>query len=381
MDDTFLRLSRRIALAVLCMLPAPLLAEAPLVPVSDYAGQVVRQDIVPGAYEIAHAPELGLIFVASSPALDDGAMGAVYALDDKDLRLVRRIELPDRAFALAMDHGTGRLFVGHTLSGTISILDAKSGLTLDHVQLGKTDAEGKTEHIRMIEVDETSGRVFVSSPSRSGTVWIVDTHNGNAVRRVEDVGLWAAGLAHDAERSRLYVSGGGIEEIAVLDGTTGDRVAAISTGDTTNPGAEASQHFLLNLALDPEGRLFATDASTGKLYVFDTETGGPIASVPVGKGILDTLFNPRRNEVYVTWRGAGHEDHQGTGGLAVIDGTTLELRHRIDLPIHPNSLAISPEGGLLFLTVKRPLDKQHPDYREGATDTVIRVDLEKLSGE
>ncbi|WP_104494419.1 hypothetical protein [Paracoccus denitrificans] len=73
MNDQFLRLSRRIALAVLCMLPAPLLAEAPLVPVSDHAGQVVRQDLVPGAYEIVHAPELGLVFVASSPALDDGS--------------------------------------------------------------------------------------------------------------------------------------------------------------------------------------------------------------------------------------------------------------------------------------------------------------------
>ncbi|MDK8871303.1 hypothetical protein [Paracoccus sp. SSJ] len=103
MNDQFLRLSRRIALAVLCMLPAPLLAEAPLVPVSDHAGQVVRQDLVPGAYEIVHASELGLVFVASSPALDDGSMGAVYALDHEDLRLVRRIELPDRAFALAMD--------------------------------------------------------------------------------------------------------------------------------------------------------------------------------------------------------------------------------------------------------------------------------------
>ncbi|WP_158659375.1 YncE family protein [Paracoccus denitrificans] len=272
-----------------------------------------------------------------------------------------------------MDHGNGRLYVGHTLSGAVSILDARSGLVLDHVQLGKTDAEGKTEHIRMIEVDEATGRVFVSSPSRSGTVWIVDTRNGNAVQRIDDIGLWAAGLAHDTERSRLYVSGGGIEEIAVLDSATGERVSAISTGDTTEPGAEASRHFLLNLALDPGGRLFATDASTGRLYVFDIETGGTIASVPVGKGILDTVFNPQRNEIYVTWRGAGHEDHEGTGGLAVIDGTTLELRSRIDLPVHPNSLAVSPDGNLLFLTVKRPLDKQHPDYRKGASDTVMRV--------
>lgn len=32
----------------------------------------------------------------------------------------------------------------------------------------------------------------------------------------------------------------------------------------------------------------------------------------------------------------------------------------------------------MFLAVKAPHDKNHPDYREGALDSVIRDDLEKL---
>ncbi|MNP55221.1 hypothetical protein D3C76_1498430 [compost metagenome] len=51
------------------------------------------------------------------------------------------------------------------------------------------------------------------------------------------------------------------------------------------------------------------------------------------------------------------------------------MRTRIDLPVHPNSLEISPDGGALFLTVKQPVDKKHASYREGAVDTVIRFDL------
>lgn len=90
---------------------------------------------------------------------------------------------------------------------------------------------------------------------------------GNAVQRIDDVGLWAAGLAHDTERSRLYVSGGGIEEIAVLDSATGERVSAISTGDTTEPGAEASRHFLLNLALDP-GDVFSPRMPAPASFMF-----------------------------------------------------------------------------------------------------------------
>jgi len=372
MKNTLLRAS---AFALICLAPLPALAEMPLVPASAFAPQIIRQDLIPGVYEIAHAPELGLVFVASSPSLSDGALGAVYALDDRDLHMVRRIELPDRAFALAMDHASGRLYVGHTLSGAVSVLDARSGMLLDRIQLGKTEGEGKFEHVRMVEVDEASGKVYVSSPSRSGTVWIIDSRDANAVQRLDNVGLWTAGLAHDAKAGRVYVSGGGVDEISVLDGTSGARGAAISTGDTTEAGADASKHFFLNLSLDPAGRLFATDASTGSLYAFDTATGETIANVEVSKGILDTLFNPRRNEVYVTWRGAGHGEQEGTGGLTVLDASTLEVRVRIDLPVHPNSLEISPEGDVLFLTVKQPVDKKHASYREGAVDTVIRFDL------
>ncbi|MET0185157.1 MAG: YncE family protein, partial [Achromobacter sp.] len=137
-----------------------------------------------------------------------------------------------------------------------------------------------------------------------------------------------------------------------------------------------SKHFMLNVALDSATqRLFATDSNTNRLYVFDLRTGKAVQQVPLGKGALDVRFNAVRQEIYVTNRGAGHGDKSGTGALAMLDANNYAVKRTVDLPVHPNSLALDDTGQVLFVTVKAPLDRNHPSYREGALDSVVRVPL------
>ncbi|WP_423210557.1 YncE family protein [Paracoccus yeei] len=305
--------------------------------------------------------------------------GYVDLLDAADLRPIRRIELPRRAFALAMDHKRGRLIVGNTLDGSLSVLDARSGVLLEVIQLGKPEGDG-FEHTRMIEIDGESGRVFVSSPSEAGTLWIVDTAAGNAVTRIDDAGLWAAGLAHDPASGRVYVSGGGMNEILIVDGRSGARIGTLSTGDTTEPGQDASKHFFINLALDAKGeRLFAADANSGQLYVFDIASGKAVKTVPIGLGVLDVTYVAQSDQIFVTYRGVDREHPEGSGGLVVLDGSDYAPQVSIPLPVHPNSLSVGDEGKTLFVTVKAPMEKEHPAYREGAADSVLRIDLAALN--
>lgn len=362
-------------------LAAPALAQdaAPaLVQPGAYAAAVLRQDIIPGAYEILDDAEDEVLFVASNPSFEGPNPGYVWLLDRDDLGVKRRIQLPAGAFALAMDREAGRLYVGNTLEGRLSILDAKSGLVTGSVQLGQKEGEGY-EHTRMIAVDDKTHRVYVTSPTDKGVLWIVDGEKGELVKRVEGSGLWSAGLAVDSDKGRVYVGGGGIEEVTVYDAASGERIGGFSTGDTKGPTKEDSKHFFVNLALDAKGgRLFAADANTGQIYVFGTEDGKLIGTVPAGLGTLDVVYNEDRDEIYATTRGVSREEPKGTGTLVVIDGKDLTVKRALSLPVHPNSLDVSQDGKLLFVTVKVPHGDEHPDFRKDAVDSVLRVDLSKL---
>ncbi|CAM3273919.1 DNA-binding beta-propeller fold protein YncE [Paracoccus aminovorans] len=370
-----------LVLAMTLAAPAlPALAQdaAALVQPAGYADAVIRQDIITGAYEILDDADQGVVFVAANPSFEGPSAGYVWLLDRDDLSVKRRIQLPDGAFALAMDRDLGRLYVGNTMSGKLSILDAKSGVLTGSVQLGQKDGEGY-EHTRMVAVDEKTHRVYVTSPTEKGALWIVDGEKAELVKRVDDSGLWSAGLAVDSDKGRVYVGGGGIDEVAVYDAASGERVGGFSTGDTKGTAKDDSKHFFVNLALDAKGgRLFAADANTGQIYVFGTEDGKLIGTVPAGTGTLDVVYNADRDEVYVTTRGVSQEEPKGTGKLVVIDAKALAVKHALSLPTHPNSLEVSQDGKLLFVTVKVPHGDEHPDFRKDAVDSVLRVDLSKL---
>ncbi|QLH14856.1 hypothetical protein HYQ43_11255 [Paracoccus pantotrophus] len=367
-------------LLVAALYLSPAAAEnVPLLRPADYAAATTRQDIVPGAYELVHAPGLGAVFVASVSALEPEGGGAIYMLDDADLRLIRRIQLQRGAFALSYDPLRQRLFAGNTLDGSVTVVDARSGIVEGIIQLGQKGDSGRAEHVRMAELSDDGSRLFVSSPGRKGLVWVVDTDTGGILHRNEDTGLWSAGLGFDPKSGQVYASGGGIEEIAVINPVTGIRSGGISTGDTTDPDPSASQHFLVNLSFDPDaGRIYAADASRGEVIVFDAGKGEIIARIAAGKGLLDVLFNPVRQEIYATWRGVGEGDTAGNGGVTVIDAGRNEVKAKLEIPVHPNSLALGGDGDVLYLTVKTPLDEKHEAWREGALDSVIRFDLTKL---
>lgn len=362
-------------------LAAPARAQEPapaLVQPAGYADAVIRQDIIPGAYEVLDDAERGLVYVASNPSFEGPSAGYVWALDRDDLSVKRRIQLPDCAFALAMDRALGRIYVGNTMRGKLAVLDADSGVPTGSVQLGQKDGEGY-EHTRMIAVDEDTHRVYVTSPTDRGALWIVDGEKTELVKRVDDSGLWSAGLAVDADAGRVYVGGGGIEEVTIFDAASGERVGGFSTGDTKAATKDDSKHFFVNLALDAKGgRLFGADADTGQIHVFGTADGKLIGTVPTGLGTLDVAYNPQRDEVYATTRGVSREETKGSGTLVVIDGKDLAVKHVLSLPTHPNSLDVSQDGKLLFVTVKVPHGDEHPDFRKDAVDSVLRVDLSKL---
>ena len=77
---------------------------------------------------------------------------------------------------------------------------------------------------------------------------------------------------------------------------------------------------------------------------------------------LAVLFNPARNEAYVT--------HRQAGKVSVIDAKSYKVVKTFDTPTHPNSLALSADGKTLYVSVKQKSTKQQEATQP---DDVIRI--------
>lgn len=367
------------ALALVACQSGPSLHAASTGAAAIGAAPVLRQDAFQGIYEVAVAPATGTVFVAATPSFDAASPGYVHRLDARTLQPLQTVQLPRRAFALGLNSVTNTLYVGNTLDGSLTVVDAASGAVRGQIQLGvaekKADGKESMPHTRKVIVDEKHNRVFVTSPGQPGVVWIVDGAKGQLTHTIRSEGIWTAGAVYDAAANRLYVGQGGVHEVLAIDPDAGQVVGRFSTGDSKGNTAQDSKHFFLNLALDAQGqRLFNTDSNTGQLYVWDIASGKLLKTVALGTGALDVAYNPQRNEIYATNRGVSREKPEGTGALTVIDGASYAVKRSIDLPVHPNSLAVTPDGDTLYVSVKAPREK-HPAFRKDGRESLVRIDL------
>nr|WP_321272774.1 PQQ-binding-like beta-propeller repeat protein [Alcaligenes faecalis] len=341
------------------------------------AAPVLRQDTFHGIYEVTASANGNSLFVADIVgfALENG--GTIHRLDPRTLQTLQSFQVPRRSFALGLNNVTNTLYAGNTMEGSLSVVDAVSGLFKTQIQLATPKRNDKGEeifaHTRKVIIDEVHNRVFVTSPGRIGLIWIVDGTTNTLTHTITSDGIWSAGAAYDAVANRLYVGQGGVNEVLVIDPDAGTVVQRFSTGETTEASKDKSANFFINIALDAKGqRLFAAGGQKDQVYVWDVTTGEVIKRIAFKSGALDILYNPVRNEVVTTHRGAGKT---GSGFVSILDATTYETKRSIDLPVHPNSLALSPDGQTLYVTVKAPHDDSHPAWRKDGKDSVVRIDL------
>lgn len=172
---------------------AAALASAPL----------LRQDAFDGIYEVAASSDGGSVFVATISGFDAQNGGFVHRLDARTLQAVQSIQVPRRSFALGLNHTTGTLYVGNTMEGSLSVVDASSGFVNGVIQLAEPQQNDKGEtyfaHTRKVIVDEARNRVFVTSPGEPGLVWIVNGATNTLTHTITSDGIWSAGAAYDAD--------------------------------------------------------------------------------------------------------------------------------------------------------------------------------------
>lgn len=323
------------------------------------AAEQLRQPIAKGVYEMAFSQQENALWVATTQNRQTDKGGVVYRLDPTTLQVTQTIHNDIKPYGAAIDTRTQTLWFGNSTDGMVTAIDAKTGDVKGRVVL---DARKRTETERPLQprqvlVDETSGTVYITGLGKESVIWAVDAEKMTLKNTITGTGTYSTALALDADAKRLY-SGNADGELVTIDTAT---QKVISRKKLLDDGKE---HFFINLSLDTAGhRAFVADSKEKALLVVDLRDSKVLGSIAVPEA-LAVLFNPTRNEVYVT--------HRQAGQVSVIDAKTLKVTKTFNTPTHPNSLTLSADGKTLYVSVKQAGTRQQPATQP---DDIIRIAL------
>lgn len=143
-------------------------------------------------------------------------------------------------------------------------------------------------------------------------------------------------------------------ELITLDGKTSQVISRVQVDPSE------AKHYFLNIALNTsKGVGFIADTNTADVLVVQLDSGKLVHRVPTPNSIA-AVYNPARNEVYVT--------HRNARQISVIDASTYNLKHTIKTAAMPNSMVLSPDNKTLYVSVKQ-------DEKVPQADYVLKLDL------
>lgn len=312
------------------------------------AEEMLRKAVGKGAYEMAYSQQENALWIATSQSrkLDKG--GVVYRLDPVTLEVTQAIHNDLKPFGATINNTTQTLWFGNTVNSAVTAIDAKTGEVKGRLVL---DDRKRTEEVRPLQprelvADDTTNTVYISGIGKESVIWVVDGENIKLKTAIQNTGKMSTGLALDSKGKRLYTTNADGELITI--DTTDNKI--LSRKKLLDDGKE---HFFINISLDTTNqRAFITDSKAAEVLVVDTRNGNILAKVAAPES-LAVLFNPARNEAYVT--------HRQAGKVSVIDAKSYKVVKTFDTPTHPNSLALSADGKTLYVSVKQKSTKQQEE--------------------
>ncbi|ELH6399648.1 YncE family protein, partial [Escherichia coli] len=309
------------------------------------AEEMLRKAVGKGAYEMAYSQQENALWLATSQSrkLDKG--GVVYRLDPVTLEVTKAIHNDLKPFGATINNTTQTLWFGNTVNSAVTAIDAKTGEVKGRLVL---DDRKRTEEVRPLQprelvADDATNTVYISGIGKESVIWVVDGENIKLKTAIQNTGKMSTGLALDSKGKRLYTTNADGELITI--DTADNKI--LSRKKLLDDGKE---HFFINISLDTANeRAFITDSKAAEVLVVDTRNGNILAKVAAPES-LAVLFNPARNEAYVT--------HRQAGKVSVIDAKSYKVVKTFDTPTHPNSLALSADGKTLYVSVKQKSTKQ-----------------------
>ncbi len=259
------------------------------------AEEMLRKAVGKGAYEMAYSQQENALWLATSQSrkLDKG--GVVYRLDPVTLEVTQAIHNDLKPFGATINNTTQTLWFGNTVNSAVTAIDAKTGEVKGRLVL---DDRKRTEEVRPLQprelvADDATNTVYISGIGKESVIWVVDGENIKLKTAIQNTGKMSTGLALDSKGKRLYTTNADGELITI--DTADNKI--LSRKKLLDDGKE---HFFINISLDTaRQRAFITDSKAAEVLVVDTRNGNILAKVAAPES-LAVLFNPARNEAYVT---------------------------------------------------------------------------------
>lgn len=317
----------------------------------------LNQSVGKGVYELAVSPKDNALFVATAQN-SSGNGGTVFRLDPATLGVQQAIHTELKSFGAAINSQTNVLYIGNTVNGSVTAIDASSGKVLNTLVL---DSRPRSEAVRPLQprqvaVDAKTNRVYITGLGPQSVVWVVDGSTMKLVSTIPNTGKMGTGLAVDADAQKIYVTNADGELVTINARTNAVEKKQKIDGD--------KEHFFLNIALDTHGqRAFLTDSKQAQVLVVDLRNQQVMQRIDVPES-LAVLFNGDRDELYVT--------HRKAGEVSIIDASSYKVKRTVKTPALPNSLALSADGKVLYVSVKQPGSRKAPPKNP---DSVMRIAL------
>lgn len=323
------------------------------------AEEMLRKAVGKGAYEMAVSQQENALWVATSQSRKTDKGGVVYRLDPVTLEVTQAIHNDLKPFGATIDNATQTLWFGNTVNSAVTAIDAKTSEVKGRLVLDdrKRSDTVKPLQPRQLVADDTTNTVYITGIGKESVIWVVDGATLKLKDTITNTGTFSTGLALDAKAKRLYTTNAD-GELVTIDTATNKILSRKKVQD------DGKEHFYLNLSLDTAGqRAFVTDSKQPEVLVVNLKDGSVMQKIAAPES-LAVLFNPARNEAYVT--------HREAGKVSVIDAKTYKVTKTYDTPVNPNSLALSADGKTLYVTVKQKSTRQQEATQP---DDVIRIAL------
>ncbi|MDF3573231.1 YncE family protein, partial [Enterobacter cloacae] len=206
-----------------------------------------------------------------------------------------------------------------TVNSAVTAIDAKTSEVRGRLVLDdrKRSDTVKPLQPRQLVADDTTNTVYITGIGKESVIWVVDGATLKLKDTITNTGTFSTGLALDAKAKRLYTTNAD-GELVTIDTATNKILSRKKVQD------DGKEHFYLNLSLDTAGqRAFVTDSKQPEVLVVNLKDGSVMQKIAAPES-LAVLFNPARNEAYVT--------HREAGKVSVIDAKTYKVTKTYDTP-------------------------------------------------
>ncbi|THU01933.1 YncE family protein [Lampropedia puyangensis] len=337
--------------------------------------QVVRQALAPALYEIVYSAKQDAVFVASAGGREANApKPRILRLDPLTLAVQAEIVLERPGLGLALDDDSNRLYVGNAFQTSVTVLDTRTNAVVGVAQLaekiqakgpGGKDVERYPHNLRELVLDPSNHRLYAPGLWFSGGVlYVMNTQTLQLEKVIPGFGFGAAGITLDAQKGKVYV------------GNMQGQLMTVDTRSLTLENThEVAADQLLNLRFEPAtGKVLATDHGSdrpnmvretmakldytirgdgNRVVVIDPASGAVDQSIATGLRPVALLADEARHRLYVT--------NRESASVTVYDSRSYALLKTFELPAHPNSLALDPRSGAVFVTIKNAEDAPATD--------------------